>query len=1324
MSAEIDGNVRHLASEGLPLSGQGDKEEDDAIAGITDQESARLAIESVNSKDVVKGETTPTTEGYKKELQPKLREREHQDDHPIKMKQPRDTNRTKGKASIEEKEDNDIASRLFNVYSSCLGYPQEQRQPVFPDEADGTGKCLLNAPTIMRDNGKTLGEILVQYERDLQQSPVKEPHLPARQDAKDSSTRDPLTEDLKLFEIDLVDKAMRDIVEAQDKNMEMLQILRERLGEDLVDTLIKGTEEEHVNDLPSVRFQNAREHLNRTTFLAAEDKTAQDSVTVVRETPYSFAANDAEDVVQRHRQEEDGAYVRKLKAPNIALESNKTLADVIESYEDGLESLQTKLGPSLTRTLLAMEKEANLGIGLKGDEEATQGVREDISETEDDVKEGCENSGKSKEADEVDREHTGVSGSELVSADEDESYAKELKAPDIMAASGKTLEEVIEDYEERLSYELNQLQKEVSLLKEKLGDDLFFTLLIESTTDNCRPMSGGETTTTEEEIVQLLGEVTKAESTEGEGKRQRDDLKAKSLLQEEGKTVENVLRGYEKQLEELTKLVSSENGGGAVIPELISDYEDKIEDLKSRNKMLSDRLGNLSECIGQDLMYKLEGVEEFPEGSSEIEDVTDVVNRDGIQAPLVMKKEDKTLENVVKNYEKELDVLRNILPLQDGQDQFSLIQVAKDYEDKLDNLQNGNKRLQDDFNRLVNRIGQDLADDIMGWIAIEGDFSEECNRVRVDDLPGNPDVEKCEDNIPLYAPAIMNTKDLTMEAVLIIYEKALGLLPRPSVTPDDDGHVDTKIKAYENLDRENKILKNALGDGLATKIIATTGENALKTSHLEDSKRNKTGDMKLFGPEKDPEDSAKQSVKVKTDDNVPLTTDDTSHLDAINEGRTIEDILKSYEEEFRALCKLVPNERTEGISALDLVKNYENEIEKLENEKEDLTDKLNNLAKNLGPGLMDDLQTLNSSNDTNSNTTIPFSLEAPALMRDENNTLEGVLRIYENELDALRRLMLSQSSEGSAISNIIKDYEEKLREIGDENGNTKDELLSLRDKLGHTLVGDLNNVEAMKDVCKEGDKLSKGGISKKTELKAPDIMIRNKIPLEDVLASYEQELCTLTRQNKIYEEGLGKCMAEALRKMTEGTNIFPEQSSINESGYEVQDTEQDDPDSLLKDEVEVKEKPKTKGVIPAKIQGLHHCEATEKEEKDEVSSGPKALDLLREEGMDITRILQNYEKELEALRTINKTTEEGISIADLVKDYENKIKDLDDKNVTLEEKANRLAKTIGQDLFSAMDNLQNGEGPSSGEDIDLNAVNVMKNEDRSLENVLKSYEGN
>ena len=385
---------------------------------------------------------------------------------------------------------------------------------------------------------------------------------------------------------------MQGILKAQEKNMEILRLLKERLGEDLLYALVNETEEDRHLDDPTTDDITASEGEKHQIKLetaglgeSKEDdkrKPQQKSQLPQRREPFKehkFPEADENDDLknkssprtkpaiiidddsysgQRKLSEEDLANKRTLKAPSIAIENKKTLADVIASYENGLDSLQSKLGPSLTNTLLSME---NLTISESEDSDhkmretpKTEWDKEATSKKEQGNVDDKDNDMK------IDNKVTNAQEKTAQLVSVEETYpTKELKAPDIMATSGKTLEEVIEDYEERINEELNNLEKEVSLLKEKLGKDLFYTLLPQ-------PDIEGEPSQTEKIIDQQYPKESEPESFPVVKEiSAADDLKAKSLLRDDGNTVENVLRKYEGQLEELAKLVPNETNAGISI---------------------------------------------------------------------------------------------------------------------------------------------------------------------------------------------------------------------------------------------------------------------------------------------------------------------------------------------------------------------------------------------------------------------------------------------------------------------------------------------------------------------------------------------------------------------------------------------------------------------------------------------------------------------------------------------------------------------------------------------------------------------------------------
>ncbi|KAJ7376246.1 hypothetical protein OS493_035907 [Desmophyllum pertusum] len=249
-----------------------------------------------------------------------------------------------------------------------------------------------------------------------------------------------------------------------------------------------------------------------------------------------------------------------------------------------------------------------------------------------------------------------------------------------------------------------------------------------------------------------------------------------------------------------------------------------------------------------------------------------VVEEDWIKAPMTMKKEDKSLEKVVRNYEKELDVLRKIAPNQDDEN-TSITDIIKEYEDKIDDLENRNKGLQEEHGRLVSRIGSDLVDDILTLPLVGDESVGDKIHQSEGDLSEPSETFKFNDTSRLNAPVIMNKDDSTLEDVLQIYEKALGLLPRPPIPRDD---------SFDDFKRENKILKDALGDSLATDLIAIAEKatppisgNIKPMSYLPDeSKQSQVGELKSQSEEKtksvgNPAENAKQSGEQDRDDDMP-----------------------------------------------------------------------------------------------------------------------------------------------------------------------------------------------------------------------------------------------------------------------------------------------------------------------------------------------------------------------------------------------------------------------------------------------------------------------
>ena len=1314
---EIDGiNVKTTDPE------TGGREED----GIEHQDELRRGSTLKDSKDV--------------KLMPR-----HQQERQGEVKM-RGSDLRRGSGPLPSSVENKTPPKLYYICLPHFTYPHEQNVSASADEENVQG--YLRAPKIMEASGKTLGDVIAQYENDLQRIPKDlNPESYVRdsdtstdvEDAISSPTRQRRTSATPLSTVDTsdgtiandiveIDMKLQGIVETQDKNLGMLQLLKERLGEDLVDALIIETDhpiEDDVQTNGKVDAPKIPENIERGETTCKElvgeppDKDAstemgKHSSGHVRPRKISKASIDKPKGESTERKEEK-ACVKKIKAPNIVLENKTTLGDVIASYERVLDSLQSKLGPSLTRTLVSMQDPTALEREGAHNKEKARKTEEKTSDQYD-VKE--------HEKQTVDEQAKEISENIMETLPECGTGTRErttqtsLRAPDIMETSGKTLETIIKDYEKLIEIELKQMENEVTTLKERLGSDLYKSIINTKNRDDDVAVSDTAVTfPNENETYYVNPEALESESVEGEVGVPSFNLKAKSLLEQKGMTVEDILRSYEKQLEALSKLVPSEDEKSDSIADLVSSYQDKIDDLESENKTFSDRISKLSERIGPDLMGKLECMED--------EDY-DVRENDGLNAPIVMRKEDKTLENVVRNYEKELSVLRNMLPTE-SEEMSSISDIVKGYEDKIDDLKNRNNGLQKEHDRLVGKIGNDLVEDILSLKLTEAET--ERGGLAHSELSEKEGNNNLRESGRLNAPFIMDKEDSTLEHVLETYEKALGILP--CSRGEDNRFGINQIRSLEELKRENKIFRDALGGGLAANLIARADEGVPEKGELEvSSKEDDNGENQL------PHQEQKENE-------APFSKDERNQLKALKvmkeEDTTIEKILKNYENEIAALHKLFPSETNEASSVSQLVKDYEDRIEELENEKATLLDLLGELTNSIGPGLMDELQHLNTSDNGRGETQLGgekrSDLAAPKMIRSEDRTLEEVLKIYENELAALREMTQNHGDMASSLSDIIKSYEDKLKDRAEEITIIENKFLELESKIGTDLVDELGKLEirkAEKDntFLKASEKGDRIGKKEAVKLRAPDVMLEKKLPLEDILAIYEEDLCSLKRENKIYQEGLGLSIAEELLELAKKeessrSENFDQHGSNTEEDSELNTTLKES----IRDNAMSAMKTEEEGYELMKQPSKQDAACAVKCDVPSGTGGLQAMNLLREEGNNIERILNIYEKEIQALRRLaSEGTGEKMSVSDLIRDYEDKISDLEMKNSVSKEKLNRLQSRVGQDLFYDLENMKSREEPQgdesyeAGKKSDLEALNMIISEDTNLENVLKNYE--
>ena len=540
----------------------------------------------------------------------------------------------------------------------------------------------------------------------------------------------------------------------------------------------------------------------------------------------------------------------------------------------------------------------------------------------------------------------------------------------------------------------------------------------------------------------------------------------------------------------------------------------------------------------------------------------------------------------------------------------------------------------------------------------------------------------------------------------------------------------TPLKVYSNLNDELSELEEKIGHGLVIDLKNVTANKAEVTESVSETAEsgNISVNKEAHGDSLD--------GRMLFDLHAPTVME--------NEKETLEGVIKRYENELDALRKLVPHEGQDASAFSHILKDYEDRLEDLADKNKILNDEFCGLEEAIGHGLVTDLKNLavrkagemrgGSATDENGNTSgnkesgsdrldgrKPFELHAPILMENENKTLEGVVKLYENELDALRKLVPNQGEEAGEISDIIKDYEDRLEDLADTNKILKDELCGLEEKIGHGLVTDLKNLamseaEAKGSVIETEENGNTNAMKMKRTLKAPEIMNEKSLPLENIVATYEQDLYNLERENNDYKNGLGQGLALVLIQLAKDRGSYsPEEFET----YDLLATSKSNKELPDKQEQQSEETNSKNTKQP--LQKAIHDEETDDPatRTDEL----KATNILREEGKDLGQILKNYEKELEALRQITPDKkEDGMSISDLIT---NRFVNLESENKLLTRKLDNLVETIGQDLYDALGNfhLEGKEDDAkdypSDREIDIEVVNEMKSDDRTLENAMK-----
>ena len=974
----------------------------------------------------------------------------------------------------------------------------------------------------------------------------------------------------------------------------------------------------------------------------------------------------------------EGAKKSELSAPVIVEEENRTLEAVINCYEKELDALR-KLAPnqeegqrvSISDIIKDYEnslhelKKVNNSLknqyGFLADRLGSYLVNDIRKLNEEESKE------KTSAQEENERGITKAAPSE-----------KPLKAPQIMRENNSTLENVLERYEDSLGLHLDsankdsgkvvtddelrgfwELQDENNIFKKTLGEKLAQEILDMAKAKElkgdleCDHSLQGEADRHENDLTKLARKGSSQDvkskdmkSFEVDASSSSDELKAYALIKDKGSTVENILKNYEKEIDALSKLVPNEADSGYSITDLVKEYEEKIEGLNTENCNLEHRLESLTKKIGQDLVNDLESpVLEQERDSNELE------------APLVMQKEGKTLEKIVRNYEKELEALRRTVLCQ-GENPKIITAMVNECQGKIEELKTDNGRLKEKFGCLKQRIGSNLLEDLM---SIKTEVAE-------GDLKNDAERDTRSEQANLKAPKIMQEKNVALEDVLESYETALSSGPGSEMMAKVHDSLDDK--AIHNLKIENKVFRDALGDNLVQKLLEVSNMKDLVGSQQSDDNKSSTPGLSKDTSETG---STKNNGQSPTE---ALPSDLKATKLITDKGQTIENVLRRYERDLEALGG--SEHRDDYTPSSDIAGDEEIEL----------------LKEKVGFDLVNELLLLPKADSRSKQ-----SWKALETMREEEKTLEDILETYERELERLKReksaieaLVNDDESDGQSALDIIAQYEDEIEHLKDRNKELETKLSVLFAKMGDNLVNDVLSIN---------DNQAR---PPRSSLNAFEIMEKQEKQLSAILEQYESDISKLTRENEMLKAIVSKERAD-------GKPLANVVSEYEEKIQELLDEKQQIETTLM--------------MLSEKVGECLANELLNPSENGETPSSLDAVKIMENERKTLSEVTKEYENELtrnkreiNALQELVSEDSEKSSFMDRISKYEDEIYNLNEKIQDLAV----LEKKVGMDLSRQLTALANNESKRQ-QSSTLKAVEVMKKEkDKTLADAIKDYE--
>ena len=777
-----------------------------------------------------------------------------------------------------------------------------------------------------------------------------------------------------------------------------------------------------------------------------------------------------------------------LQAVEIMNEENKPLSTVIAEYEAQLAKLKS-------------ENECLRKI-TEGDEEM-KSISEIVLDVENRLTETKEKQKMAELKFEDLRKKLGCS-----LADEMQDTAKRsiasLQALDLMTREQIPLSDVIKKYEIDLQtlHEKNEDLKTSKSWKEKQIDSADGTATLEkSMTENeCRYTDekyGEELTKIKEELNNLKEKVgqdlVKEMDKLDADKNKTFCLRAVEYMSQEAKPLSEVIKVYENKLDKFENYecrttnpkqdenvrTSDEADGQKAIGEEIEnetttdlrhydgEQRQQLNTTKEGIDQENENLNKLINRLGEDLAQRIITLEENKTISG------------SFKALDIMNEENKTLSDVIDEYEDEIVTLRrenkNMQRLTSGKDDKETIgNIVTEYENKLSTTSKDNAELEKELKQLRKIVGQDLVKSVI-----------------------NPEEKKLE----LRALEVLRKSEKTIAAVLEDYEEDL-----------------------DRLKRENKILNRISTEDVMEESSVSDIDSGDKNNSMQFSNRENELEREL--------NSLRENIGV--DFATEITKFDAGKKDypikalhfMLNEKKPLSQILIEYETKLETLQK--ENDSASRRVGVDddkqaILAEYEEKLRHAQNKLEKSENELKRLSARMGKNTT---STKDAQSSSRGGKRFP---EEDNQTRNEDKSLQAVLArtqeaILPAAVEEVTMIDKQQQTDGWDNKNNLTDKsgsgtnEEHLQNLKESRDCIQHKLTVLEKRMGGNLAKAIIDMETTKQKQSETTTLGK----KTFTCSILDKMAAESKTLTEVLEEQESELTSLSTKNQILQNITGK----------------------------------------------------------------------------------------------------------------------------------------------------------------------------------------------------------